>query len=58
MINRKLILYVTVIGQVFEMSFTFAEFVSSLEISKFLFSSRDLARGFSGYCKSLSRRLL
>jgi hypothetical protein len=57
-INGKLILRVAAIRQVFEMSPTSIEFVSSLETSRLLFSSRDLARGFSGCCESLSEGLL
>jgi hypothetical protein len=47
-IGRKLILRVTVIRQVSEMSLAFIEFVSNSETSKLLFSSRDLTGGFRG----------
>jgi hypothetical protein len=58
MINEKLILHVTIIKQVFKMSFTFIKFVNNLEINKFLFSFKDLIKGFLGCYKSLSKRLL
>jgi hypothetical protein len=57
-INEKLILYVVIIRQVFKMSLTSIEFVSSLETSRFLFSSRDLVKRFLRCCKSLSKGLL
>ena len=53
-INGKLMLYIAAIGQVFKMSPAFAKFISSSETSRFLFSFRDLAGGFSGYYRSLS----
>ena len=57
-INGKSILRAAAVGQVSEMSPASAEFVSSSETSRFLFSSRDLAGGFSGCCGSLSGGLL
>ena len=58
MIGGKLILRVAAVGQVSEISPASAEFVSSSETSRLLFSSRDLAGGFSGYYRSLSGGLL
>jgi hypothetical protein len=58
MINEKLILHVMVVKQVSKMSLTSIKFVSNLETSKFLFSFKDLVKGFSRCYESLSEGLL